>query len=79
MTFFGTGWAEFHGGKVPGKIVGVTTTVRCKFFFPNFPFFLFYVLFFVFFFNIFFGFYFLFCFFYASLFGIFFLKFVCYF
>ena len=29
MTFFGPGWAEFHGGKVPGKSVGVTTTVRC--------------------------------------------------
>ena len=31
VTFFGTWWAEFHGGKVPGKIVGVTTTVRCMF------------------------------------------------
>ena len=29
VTFFGPGWAELHGGKVPGKIVGVTTTVRC--------------------------------------------------
>ena len=29
MTFFGPGWVELHGGKVPGKIVGVTTTVRC--------------------------------------------------
>ena len=31
MTFFGPGWAEFHGGKVPGKSVGVTTTVRCNY------------------------------------------------
>lgn len=27
--FFGRGWAEFHDGKVPRKIVGVTTTVQC--------------------------------------------------